>query len=295
MVNKTNTALIDHAIKLITESGLNIVEASNSIGIHKETLRKHLVARGIKVERKIKNLKELPDNEIISLYESGLSELELSKRFNVSRACIRNRLKHSTVKIRGQSEANIVSMGRMTFEQRQDRTRKANNALRGSKQSVQGREKRASGIEMSAYEQMIGFGEKDLKDALNQRGIDAIWQKSCGIYNIDLAVGNVAVELKSGSSHLASSDKKRGRIKDLRESGFVSLYICFDCVDSLLQSIDYIISNINILNSNPPPLGEYRVIRCRTDRFTRFRNELGQFSAVPSTPKLFNGLNICNY
>ena len=237
MVAKIKESVIDDAIKLIFEQGFTLTDAGIKLNVTKEIISKRIRARGLIIPKpKAKPLKQLPDQEIVTLYESGMSELALSNKFNVSRGAIRNRLRNSGTHIRGQSEACFVSQGQMTFEQRQNRTRAANNALRGAKQCIQGRRKRAINLESAGYENMIGIGEKEFKDLLEDRSIDFTWQKSCDIYSIDFAIGNVAVELKHGSATNATSDIKRGRIKYLRECGYTTIYIAFKGIDSLVQS-----------------------------------------------------------
>lgn len=287
-------SVIDNAMELILKDGLTVRDASIVVGVNAALLSQRIRAKGIAIPKpKAKPLKQLPDQEIITLYESGMSELALANKFNVSRGAIRNRLRNSGTHIRGQSEANIVSMANMTFKERQNRTRSANNALRGAKQSVEGRKKRAVNLESAGYENMIGIGEKEFKDMLENNPIDFTWQKSCDIYSIDFAVGNVAVELKKSSvATSVSRDVKRGRVKHLRESGYITIYVVFCSIESLIQSFDYIISVINQASRNPPSLSEYWVVRCNFKRCTRIRNNLGQFASIPSAPKLLNTLSI---
>lgn len=294
---RTKDSIIDHAMELIFNQGFTLTRASSEIGVDHNIISKRIRARGFAIPKpKAKPIKQLPNQEIISLYESGMSELALAQKFNVSRGAIRNRLRDSGTHIRGQSEANVVSMGQMTLEERQNRTRSANNALRGAKQCVEGRRKRAFNLESSAYENMTGIGEKEFKDMLESNSIDFTWQKSCDIYSIDFAIGSVAVELKKNAKFTSvTSDVKRGRIKYLRESGYTTVYIVFCSIESLIQSFDYIISIVNKASSNPPALGEYWVIRCHFNEVTRIRNDLGQFASVPSAPKLLNSISVRKY
>ena len=295
MPAKIKSSDIQYAIELIFNQGMTVKEASVLVGFNPSLISKCIRSMGMEIPRIRKNLKQLPDDEIIAMYKSNLSELHISKHFNVSRAAIRNRLKQAGIEIRSQSQANIVSMARMTSEQRKQRAKKANDALRGATQCREGREKRSRGIEINSYENMIGFGEKEFKKALEDRGINFVWQKSCGIYNIDFAIGNVAVELKSGGATNAVADKKRGRIKYLRDYNFTTMVIAFDKVNTLLHYMDDLIGDINILNCNPTPLGEYRVVRCRSDCFIRTRNDLGQFAIEPSSEQFFKTTHILNY
>lgn len=294
---RTKDSVIDHAMELIFNQGFTLTKASSEVGVDHNIISKRIRARGFSIPKpKAKPIKKLPDKEIIALYKGGMSELALANKFNVSRGAIRNRLRDSGTHIRGQSEACALSLGQMTFKERQNRTRSANNALRGTEQCVEGRRKRAVNLESVGYEKMIGIGEKEFKDMLESNSIDFTWQKSCDIYSIDFAIGNIAVELKKSSIVTnVTGDKKRGRIKNLRESGYTTIYVVFCSVESLIQSFDYIISIVNKASSNPPALGEYWVVRCHFNEVTRFRNDLGQFASVPSAPELFNTVSIRKY
>ena len=288
MVGKISDAIIDNAIKLIFDQGIGLGDACKILGVKTpNAVSKRISARGLTLPYIKKNVKQLPDNEIISLYESGLSELELSNRFNVGRPTIRKRLVDAGIKIRSQSEANIVSMGRMTLEQRKQRAKKANDTLRGGRQSKEACIKRSITAERFPDESHIGFGEKEFKDILESLSIDFIWQKSCDVYSIDFAIGDVAVELKSGRTGTSRADQKRNRIKNLRKFGFASFYIIFDDIPALMANIDQVISELNTFRRNPTPVGKYRVIRCGLNRYTRGRDNFGRFTAIESTPQPF--------
>lgn len=297
MPKKIDPLFIDHAISLIN-GGKTLTAAALDVGINRNAVSKKIRARGISIPDNRgtpKNAKQLPDDCIIADYESGISELELSKKYGVSRNAIRYRLLKSGIQIRNQSQANIVSMGRMTIEQRKNRAKSANNALRGAKQPIEGKVKRAINIESAPYENMIGIGEEEFYELLTEHGISFTWQKAIEIYSLDFAIGNVAVELRSGGASNGRDGVTRGRIKYLRERGIISLYVSFQTVADLIGNFDYIISNVNKLNRNPSPIGKYWVIRSRFDKFSRIRNDLGQFACVPTPPKLFASCREINY
>lgn len=288
MRTNISETMVDDAIKLIFEQRIGLGDTCKILGIRTpNALSKKICARGLTLPYIKKNVKQLPDNEIVSLYESGLSELELSKKFNVGRPTIRKRLVDAGVEIRGQSQANIVSMARMTPEQRKDRAKKANDTIRGARQSKESCLKRSAYAERFPENAHIGFGEKEFKEILEERSIDFVWQKSCDVYSIDFAIGNIAVELKHGRTGTSRADQQRNRIKNLRKFGFACFYIIFDTIDALIANIDKVISELEAFRRNPTPVGKYRVIRCTFNRFTRSRDEFGRFTAIETTPQPF--------
>lgn len=299
MVAKIADVSINHAIELIFTKRMTISDACKIIKANPDIISKHIRARGLIIPRPItsgKQIKQLPNELIASQYNTGISELELSKLHNVSRGTIRRSLIKSGVQIRGQSEANIVSLGRMTFEERQQRTKSANNALRGAKQPRSGCLQRAITAESCANKHHIGHGEEDFAKLLAESGVNYIRQKAVDIYNIDFCIGNVAVELKHGRVNKSGgTDIVRGRIKKLRECGFITVYVYFHAVEDLAANFSNIIAHVNILNSNPSSLGEYWVIWSRFKDVSVFRNNLGQYASVASPKELFTSTCKLNY
>lgn len=289
MAGKTPDALLDDAARMV-RNGASYAEAARHIGLHPDNLSKHLRARGIPPPPHRGGgyqAHKLPDQQIVSRYKRGESELSLAADFGVSRNVIRRRLELAGVEIRGQSAANIVSMRRMTAKQRKARAQAANNALRGAKQPVEGRRLRATHAETSFNDRHVGFGEEALANRLRSLGAEVIRQKACDVYSLDLFVNNVAVELKSGKAGGITADIKRGKVENVRNAGIQVIYVIFDSERDLLANAEYILAKINEVNRNPPAPREYWVIRSRFENFTRFRNEYGQWACVPSAPQLF--------
>ena len=266
----------------------NLKDVAGELGVHPSALSKAIRRNGfaIPLGKDSKERKQLPDELIARSYIAGLSELELSKEYGVDRIVIRRRLKEQGVEIRGPSAANIVSAARLSPEFRQKRAEAAHAAVRGKKRTHDELVRRS--ITKESIECYIGSGENELKQLLIAAGFDVIPQKTCDIYNIDLAVGNVAVELKSGVSTLGicHSDHTSGRIEKLIESGYSVLYVCFRDIEALVAAFDNIVSEINILSSLPTVRGQYRVIGCRLQDYAIVKNERQQFTRVPAPVQL---------
>jgi hypothetical protein len=289
MPRKVPDSKIDHAIKMIL-SGSTLKDAGIVVNVNPDCLSKHIRSRGISIPapstRKQEQIK-LPNAIIISEYESGFSELELSSKYGVSRNVIRKRLSDAGIYIRNQSEANIISASRTGFDKRQDRCKAANAAVRGKKRPIISRQKRAITVESGNGKVSVGKGEYAFKDLIIERGIDFIWQKAADIYSIDFAIGNVAVELKGTPSFFGNPEYGLRRIEKLSEIGYRCVFILLDSDADIIANIDNIIGGVDFVSRHPSPLGKYWVIRSRIDSFTRTRNEKGQFSCIESAPQPF--------
>ena len=297
MPRKFPSDLLDHAAKMVRE-GATYAEAARRIGMHRDNLSKHLRARGIPPPPHRGGgyqAHKLPDQKIIARYERGESELSIALSFDVSRQVIRRRLLLAGIEPRGQSAANIASMRRMTAKQRKARAKAANDALRGSKQPVEGRRLRAIHAETSFNDCHVGFGEEALANRLRQLGAEVIRQKACDVYSLDLFVNNVAVELKSGKLGGVTADIKRGKVENVRNAGIPVIYVVFESERDLIANAEYILAKINEVNRNPPSPREYWVIRSRFENFTRFRNKAGQWACIPSAPQLFASCRKFNF
>lgn len=288
MTRKTSATLIDNAIILMHE-GITLREIAKRVGVGIRTIAGFIRARGVIIPPSAgKYPKQLPDNQIIADYESGISELELSKKYGIARTGIRPRLIKAGVHIRNGSEANLVSASRTTFENRQQRCKAANDALRGRKQPKHGRVKSSIGRELSCNPTFFGTGENEFAELLTERGIKFTRQKSVDRYSLDFAIRHVAVELKFRNPGCRMrGDELRNRLEKLLECGYCTLYVCFNSIEDLRGNADYIIAHINRLNRKPPARRKYWVIRSRFEKFTRCRDKHGQFACIPTTPELF--------
>ena len=288
VANKTSDQEIQKVISLVFDNGITFKDACLEVGRHQSVMSKIIRNMGYTIPKETgkSTRKELPTQEIIEMYKNGISELAIAKKIGVSRCAIRQRLNENNVEIRTPSEASSISAKQFTPEQRKARAKKANDTLRGAKQPISSRIKRAKHIERNTMENIIGFGEIEFKNELERKSITHIWQKAFHVYSLDFLIGNVAIELKGGSGGRGTPDIRNGRIKFLKDKGVSTLYVALENTEALIQSFDHIINLVNEMNKNPIPEGEYRVICCRFDRFEKIRNSLGRFDCVPCEPKL---------
>jgi hypothetical protein len=136
---------------------------------------------------------------MVRLYESGESELALSKRFGIARSGIRSRLIAAGIKPRSQGEAEKLKWSRMSAEERATQVSAAHKARRGRKDSLA---KRCQTAQTNEKRQLhVTKEERKLAAMLKDRGITTVLQKAIGPYNCDLGAPPVAIERFGGNWH----------------------------------------------------------------------------------------------
>ena len=91
------------------QSGMTLRKLSEWYGYDKSTIRRLLLKEGVGLRSKGGgvNRVDLPLEEIIKDYESGITTVELGKRHGVSDATIVNRLKEHGIEIRSKGEKDL--------------------------------------------------------------------------------------------------------------------------------------------------------------------------------------------
>ena len=280
---------VNHAISMF-DGRRNLAAVARLLGTNADNLSKAIRAKGVTVPKGITaapHRKNLPNDDIVQKYALGMSELELSKEYGISRTPIRRVLLASGVEIRDQSQASFVSAARLTADFRQKRAHAAHAAIRGKKRSHDECIRRAI-TASSGIDCRIGKGENEFAQLLDRAGITFDTQTRADIYNIDFVVGGIAVELKSGVSGAgsAAAEQAEGRIKKLVECGYRVIYVYLRDVDSMVAAFDQIVTEIDILRGLPSFDSQYRVVTCRLQDYAIVRNERHQFTRIPAAVQL---------
>ena len=195
-----------------------------------EARMNHFAKGGVpSVERK-----DIPVDEIVRRYESGESANALAHAFGASHQAIRERLQVAGVAYRSVAEAAPFRDYReMTARAAKTRTRK------------------------------IGRGEKQLFKWLTERGERPDPQCPVGPYNIDIAVGRIAVEVETVNVNPFAYPRMRKRIKYLLDRDW---WLCFVMVSSntklLLPAVaDKVVALAEHSRRSPAIAREHWVIR----------------------------------
>lgn len=207
---------------------------------------------------------EIPNiNDIIELYNAGMSMNQLSKKFGISRATLIDRFKSLDVYLRTQSESEALKWSQMSETARKRQVQKAHEACRGRFISTGEKIKRAK----SAYENAFkrGLFENEIMDAIKKRGFTPLNQFSFGIYNIDIAIHElpVFIEIQTSNHSSLRRPKLLKRTKHILNSEKFLIYIIINqsknpiCIDLIA---DKIIAYFDILSSDESILGKYAMI-----------------------------------
>lgn len=283
MTRKTDSSTLDNIIELV-RSGVSVNKTAELTGSSSSVVSRTIKEAGVKPPALIE--KERIDNlgeQMVSMYQNGESENAVAKFFEVSRNVVRRQLERFNVKPRTQSEAESLKWSKMAEEQRKIQTSSAHKASKGVPKSTDAKITIAKARERIKYDYLIGPGEIKFIQQLINRGIDFVHQKAVKFYNVDVAVGNIAVELTASRCRYTNFNPKEiKRAKNLLECGFHTLAVQFDTEETLVECTDDIIRTIYEMSSLEPFVSQYWVISCRRQDRTVIKDNFGKFSNVES-------------
>lgn len=277
MTCKTDPVKLDDAVQLYL-STKSPKQVQTKFGISRSVLYRELRSRGIETPGTRIAL-DLP--ELRRLYvDERVSELEIANRYGIGRIVVRRRLVELGIQPRSSKEAQEIRMSRTTAEERLELTAAAHEAVRGSKRTWESRCKLSADRERRPHTTPRSSGEEKVGRWLNELGLDPTPQKAIGAYNLDFAIGSVAVEVLGGTWH-AHKPIHRSRTPYILNQGW-SLVFIWDCRGSRLTRgcANYVASLVEESRRNPSLVGEYRVIRGNGELLARGRVEDDSFTLV---------------
>lgn len=204
---------------------------------------------------------DLQEAEIFAAYDRGVGVNGIPKALGLicSALPIKNVLLGRYDKLRNRSEQQQARMDNSTPEQIAKLTMKANEASRGRKHTVEERIKMAKSMEGRVNRR--SKGEPIVFDALVNAGFDPIASKAIHIYNADIVIRNIAIEVFGGGWSV--SDKKRvakyiKRTKKLAEIGYHTIFVILFDVRNF--NIDHLVNAIGRLSGINPREKRYSMI-----------------------------------
>ena len=171
-----------------------------------------------------------------SLYLKHLwSEQRLANCFKVQRSTIKRALELNGIQRRTASEASAVRMGRMTPAERAALITPA-------------RESRTANLKRDARYNLrnpaVGQGEYQLAEALRAAGLPVEVQRECDGYLIDIAVNNVAVEVKFRRRYKSLIGLHGIRFKHILESGYTLVHVLLQGDSASSEQMNKIVAYI---------------------------------------------------
>lgn len=196
-------------------------------------------------------------DDLIQRHLSGESVNKLAQSLGVARITINRWFAHKGFKGRNASEAEALKWAHMTPEQRQKQVSAAHAAVRGKVKSPEFLNKCAKTKEKTR--QYVGKGERELKRALEDRGLSVDAQRAFYRYNIDLAIGDtVAVEVLLCTGGPLSRKTDRRKIVELLKNNWLVIYIWANPTTDISRiDFKYLASLVELFSRDPALRGKY--------------------------------------
>lgn len=264
------------------ERGESLTRLAQTEGISSAVIVRVLTEQNVPIRRP--NKRWVPRNGavVIERYVRGESVKSIASALGVSRATLTKWLQQQGVTLRTQTDANRTMAAARTPKQRAAYTEAAHNAVRGKRQSIEHRTRIARSRERnvtsaSSSERLIGEWLSDLQP---------VPQKAVGPYNIDLAVGPVAVEVFGGhwhaTGHHAARTTKRARY--ILNEDWTLVIVWVTNRHRLKPAVaNYIRTVHEVARRGPSLRGQYRVIWGDGEDVTERCPDLDQLAVVPPT------------
>ena len=286
MTRKFSVETLNECIALVRD-GYSINLIARAVGWNPGTVSKHLKTAGIEITNHGKRVMT-DDAEIIRLYTSGVAEYAIAERLGLGRGVVKNRLVANGIERRGVKEAGLNRFAHTTAEERKRITEAANRAWRGTRRPKSFSQAQALKRESGIIRINNDICEDKISERLAALGIEHVRQKAADIYNIDIAVGSVAVEVTRGTvKYRGGSAKESKRLVKLAELGYRVLAVETSDEEALVAHLDDVVAEIERLRGLPTFEGKYRMVRCGRKDCAVIRNEYGQFASVPAPVELF--------
>lgn len=276
MPRPIDPADLDQAITLYL-AGESIHEIEANTGVTNTSLFRERKIRGIPPRPRSV---AVPRSEATNLYESGTSVLELSSRYGVSRYTITEILRKAGVDRRGRSEAGRVRNQRASAEERKAQTASANRAARLRK--VPQIQKLRHALQVESRAEHDSTGEEFLNLLLRGKGQQPIPQRAIGVYNVDLAMLPVAVEVLGGGWHAVKSVHAERTPYILDEGWHLVMVWDYQGRSALGPgAAEYLVAFLEEVRRNPPATCQYRVITGQGEVLSARGREDNEFPLVP--------------
>lgn len=249
-------------------SGVSVLQCSKRFGIDQDRCRATLVENGVTIRdraqasaanhaTRFRNI----FTEVLPHYDAGLSVKAIHEKTGYARSTIKRALEAGGVTPRNRSEAMFHRMANTTPEERLKLAEKAHAAIRAKGSEFFHRTALKQAVTKERTMSKVGQGEEFFADSIGQLGISYIPQKAVGAYNVDILVGNLAVEIHRCSVHPHNESRYRKRLEFLLDCGLDVLYIETLSREITRAATEYTISFLQESGENPTTTSQYRMIR----------------------------------
>ena len=250
-------------------AGKSVPKLSQEHGIPRSTIYSRLYAAGVTLrsEAESRRLSARADRavysaEVVRRFRNGESVKSLATEFNVERSNIHLCLADKGVTPRNRSESMFARMSKTSLEERKELVAHANEAMRHLPPDFHKACSEKQAIRKQASLAKVGAGEAQFMHWLQQRGYEGRPQIAVGVYNIDILLRHIAVEIHINSGNPHAMPYYRKRIIKLLNSGYDVLYIKVSKQRQLESATaNYAIAFLKMRDRVPSMPCEYRMIR----------------------------------
>jgi very-short-patch-repair endonuclease len=214
-------------------------------------------------------------DDLIQMYESGMSMKQLSDNCGIPRISLVRHFRKKGIHIRGNSEAERLKWSKMNPTQRKRQVQKAHEAARLKKHSIETKIKAAKTFYQKCLR--VGLFESEIFDILKKR-YNVSQQFNVGIYNIDIAIHEppIAIEVQMSNRKTLRSKNGCKRLKYLISKGYFVVFVVSKSEHppiemDIFSVAEKIISYVNILSSDKSFFGNYVMIGCDGKPFPHSR------------------------
>ena len=260
--------------------GVQIRDSRAGLMALSPTERSQIRANGTVTNRALGRSWQPPDlATLIEQYRSGVSMLQLSTTHGVSRAVIERVLRENDVPIRGPRAANQIVAANKTPEQHLACSMAGRAGVAGRPRPEHLIEQRARTNERRA--KLVGPYERLLVQWLD--GLEIKPQKAAGRYNIDFAIGPIAVEVFGGHrhSHGRHAQRHARRTKYLLDQGWFVIFIWATSARFTPVVAEYVRAQLDLTRRDPTLWGQYRVVWGDGQDVTALCPQFHEFPRVP--------------
>lgn len=216
----------------------------------------------------------------IDYVDNGVAEHVLAHRHGVSRNVIQRWLREAGIPRRGASDAGRVRAAKMTAEERAAQAAAAQAAVRGRKATWYERCRSARSRELNPP--LASTHEQAFEAELRALRVPYRREVAIGPYNVDFAVGPVAVEILGGEWHLDKTERHGERTPYILSEHWSLAFVWAVPNYPLAAAAAYkVVTLANTASWNPAAIGEYWVIRGDGQLIASGRCEDGQFPGIP--------------
>lgn len=203
--------------------------------------------------------KQSPDlQRVRDLYEEGTTLGEIASLFDTSYRLAKVWVLEAGCTLRSNHE-----VGKRSWNDRTEEARVATlDSLRNNRNDYYGKLGTAKALADERDVANVGVGERELQEMLNLRGLYPTPQKAVWVYNCDLGLAPVTIEVEGGKYHPYAKPSVRERIPALTEMGWLTWCVWLDRERSISETVaDQIVEWYRRLTERDPSALKHRVIR----------------------------------